>query len=455
MLHSLGKKFSKVARIAVGLGACASLLTGCANNNLPITSPARPMPPMPTVGPTTAVPKAVVSQEERIADAVRAALEKDFPRANAILGGIADPRHRAHVTAELFAILAAKNAEVAAALAIDLPPSLARTKAIEFAAVALLKQQSGESFRWAIHISDPTAARVARHAIAVELTRENPEAALREITAFPPGQARDDFLRTIAAVWAKRDTSGAISWIREQPDGALKHKLTSSVAFEIAQTSPGAAIALAESLPVGRDRWLIYSAIAQTWAVTDTKSALAWANHLPAGEARDAAIAGIQTGLGVPSTSRRTGGAPNGGFRGGRRAAFALGPTSVLPDTPAFTAWLATQPLKMSRDEAIIEFLKQRSSQDVGSIGSWVAGLTGDPSRQRAVDVYFEEVLRTSPANAANWLRSLPSSDQSPEKIEKAAREGTRTDPTAAAAWLRETNLPPFRQEEILQQSRP
>jgi len=226
--------------------------------------------------------------------------------------------------------------------------------------------------------------------------------------------------------------------------------LTSAIGFELAQTSPGRAIELAEMLPAGRDRWLLVSAIGQTWVAVDRKAALAWANNLPAGEPRDAALAGIETGLGVP-VSRRMAGAP--GTRGGSSRtrgsglAVALGTDIRSPD---FAAWLATQAPGLSLDAAIEEYVRQRGALQPEVVGTWVVALPGGSTRDRAMEIYFEALLQGSPAETAAWLRSLPSSDRNDERIEKTAQRWLMTNPEAARAWLLQVPLPPERKERLL-----
>ena len=55
----------------------------------------------------------------------------------------------------------------------------------------------------------------------------------------------------------------------------------------------------------GRDRWLLVGVIGRTWVARDPKAALAWAHALPAGTPREAALAGIDAGLGIASFRSR------------------------------------------------------------------------------------------------------------------------------------------------------
>jgi hypothetical protein len=255
-----------------------------------------------------------------------------------------------------------------------------------------------------------------------------------------------------AAAWARLDPEAAVSWLRAQPNDEIKQRLTSGIGFEMAQTRPDRAVAIAEMLPEGRDRWVLLSAIGQTWVAVDSKAALAWAGELPAGEPRDAALAGLTTGLGVP-VARRNAGAP--GLRGGRsRIRGGMAAVAAFPESnsPEFAAWLETQLPGMSRDDAILEYVRQRGALEPSTMGPWISALPGGPTRDRAMEIYLENVVPNSPAEAARWLRSLPRSNRSDEMIERTARRWLRTNPDAAAAWLEEMMLPPDLKERLLRE---
>lgn len=404
---------------------------------------------MPSMGPQTTAPIREVSEDEIVSTALRAALAGDFDAAQKALDLATGVANRASAATRLVVALAPQEPPKAARLALALPPGPTRASALEAAMGAWAKQAPDEALRRSLEIEDPTMADVARRAIARILVEKNPREALQRLqTTLPANQTREEMIATTAGAWARRDSDGAIAWLREQRNDSAYERFSSTVAFELAQVSPTRAIEIAEILPAGRNRWLILSGVAQTWVAQDQDAAISWANRLPPGEARDAAIAGINTGLGL-ATVRRSPSPSKAPGISRSRSAYTIGSEN---DPPAFAAWLATQPQPMSRDEAILEYVRQRGSQDSGAIGSWLANLTGQSARARAMEIYFQEILQGSPATAANWISSLPNSDRSDVMIENVARQWLRTDARAAEAWLRETNLPFIRQEEILKQ---
>jgi hypothetical protein len=426
--------------------ACA----GCGSGGINPSAP-RPLPPMPTMEIRSASAGNVVSEPEIVASASRFASLGDVTAALQELERVQNPKERARLGAEVVLNVAGPSPSSAAALALRLPPGAEQNEALKKVVVVWTKRDPTAALLWAVGISESTLGSIARRAVADESVRSNAEAAMIAFRALPVGPRRDEMLGYGIAAWTRLDADRALAWLRKQPDNELRQDLTRSAAFELAQRAPDRAVALAESLPPGRNRWLVFSAIAQTWVAKDQKASLTWASRLPASEAREAAFAGINTGLGV-GTSLHPASAPVPFTIDSGRASN-IGANQAENNSPAFAAWLATQPRTMSHDEAILEFVRQRGASDLGAVGNVVAALPDASVRQRAIDIYFDQALRNSPANAANWLRSLPASDQSQEMIEKTARQWIQSDPQAAEAWLQETSLPAFRKEELLRQA--
>lgn len=304
---------------------------------------------------------------------------------------------------------------------------------------------------WALALPGEPAATAARQAWVNRVAPDDLPAFCRELQAGPRSAGADETLGLAAAAWAGRTASDAVAWVRALPAGEVRGRLIASALFAVAQREPVRALAWAAELTDGRERWLLHTAIAQTWVAVDARAALAWANGLPAGDGREAAFAGIDTGLGVPGSRRRV--APPG--VSGRVVGGAMPDRRDWPEmqTPEFAAWAAAQPPGMSRDEAVLEFVRQRVNGSGGDVGAWIATLPGGPTRERAMEVYVDSLMPRSPAAVAEWLRTLPASDRSDRLIERLAQRWLLLSPGDAETWLRGTTLPPERQEWLLRQA--
>lgn len=423
-------------------------IVGCASEGARRETSVLARPAMPTVVPPARTVSLTPSETETVANALAAARRSDFPALRQTLELLTDRTAQGRVGAAIVATLTSENPSLASAAALALPASTAQFTALQTAVAAWARQDLPTAVTWAMTITDPELATIARRAVSEELVRQDAAASLQRLRSLPVSTARDQTLSLAAAAWSRREADAALSWARSVDDEALRRQLTVSIVFDLAQHTPTRAIQIAETLPASQERGRIFSAIAQTWIATDAPAAMAWAQSLPAGELREAAFAGVDTGNGGAGLRRRTT-APR---LGGSSRMGGTGVSAALPESnpPTFDLWLASQTRPMSRDEAIVEFIKQRGTLDVGAIGSWVTTLPGGPTRQRALEVYFDEILRGSPAAAANWLRSVPASDRSDAMVEEVARRWIQSEPGAAANWIRESNLPQFRKEELL-----
>lgn len=444
------RRTSVHATLTLGL---AVLLSGCAGSRTSSGSTADRKPAMPTIAPnpTNGAMPLPLTEAEALALAARQARTQDFAGAVRALHSGRDAETRSRLGLQLISLLAAENVSLAAATAEALPPGLAQTSALELVGRAWAQTNPDAALAWAMTLQEVNSALAARRAVTSERVRTEPHAVLDRIQSLPTSQARDDSLVLAAGAWARLNPDEALAWLETLPEGEQRQRLTSSVGFEIAQTDPRRAMSLAERLPAGRDRWLLVSAIGQTWVAMDPKAAFSWAQELPEGEARHAALAGIDTGSGVPST-RRVASVP--GMRGG--ASRTRGGTATIVAArasaePAFELWFATQPPGMSREEAILEFVRQQGAAQPFAVGQMLSSLPGGTVRQQAIDLQVQNLVNTAPEQAADFLRSLPRSEQDRAAVERTARRLLPTNPAAAEALLDQALIPPGRKAELLQ----
>jgi hypothetical protein len=208
-------------------------------------------------------------------------------------------------------------------------------------------------------------------------------------------------LTLVAGRWARRDSPAALAWARNLPAGETRTRMLTSIGIQVAQRDPQRAIEIAELLPAQRNRWILLGVIGRTWVASDRAAAFAWAQQLPAGSAREAALAGIDTGLGATTLHD---------IESNSQPALAAAPTRP-----------ATGRYGFERDEE----LKRR----------------------------FDELLRTSPAQAANWLESLPAADRRDEMVQQLTREWFATNPVAARQWLDENVMSDAQKRQLLRDS--
>jgi hypothetical protein len=352
--------------------------------------------------------------------------------------GPAEPRVRERVARAAAAILANEDPAAARRLAESLPPGAPRAAVWEVMVRQQVDRDAPKAVEWALGLADAGDGATVRRVVAEESVARSGGAAVRNLARLSPGPARDEVLGYAVAAWARRDPGAARAWIEEVPEGEGRRRWAAAAGFEVAQREPVRALDFVELLPPGRDRWLLLTAIAQTWIAVDASAAFAWCRGLPPGEAREAAVAGLDAGLGI-AVARRMVAPPEarGAGRGGGGGGGILEPvTGGLAG--AFAAWLEGQPAGLDREAALLAFIRQRSSADALAVAQWIELLPGVSLREQARDAYWQTLVAVSPDEAARWLAGLPRAGRSDLQVERTAREWARRDPGAAAAWLRD-----------------
>jgi hypothetical protein len=234
------------------------------------------------------------------------------------------------------------------------------------------------------------------------VARDAPGAAA-QVLALPATSGRDELLTLIASRWARWDSSAALAWARDLPAGDVRTRMLTSIGVELAQTDPQHAVAVVALLPEDRNRLIVLGAIGRTWVAKDRAAAFKWAQALPAGGQRDAAMAGIDAGLGATAwhdvAASRLPGLPG----------LVATTNDARPRTPQYG---------FERDEA----LKRR----------------------------FDDLMRASPAQAAQWLESLPAAERRDEMVQQLTREWFAQNPIAARQWLEDNVMSEAQKRQLL-----
>lgn len=378
-------------------------LGGCAGETAPVIQPRLPVV---LAGPPPA-PKPAGSTDDVLALAVERAGAEDTDGAVRAVAAL-PVAERNGVARELISTLAQADPFRAGRVALALPTTL-QSEGAEIAARAMLARDPAAAVQWALATSGPVAAFVARKTVADQLVERDPQGGVERLRALPASEARDQMLGFAAAGWARKDSTAATGWVRGLNNDEFKNRMATSVGFAIAQTEPERAVELVEMVPPGRDRGLLFNAIGQTWVARNANAAWAWARQLPAGDGREAALSGIEAGLGGSSSRRTRNGVPSAG-----------------------------------------------STRSRGLVGGGGGGLAGDPSllppgpaRDEALRRKFEEALRESPVRAANLLATLPVPDRRDEMMDELARQWLKLDPRAAENWMEQNILLRSRRDEL------
>ncbi len=381
--------------VAVILGGCVADVGPEKPIRMPIVGPIEPKAPVP----------AVTAAEARV-QATAAAREENAAELRRLLA-LLPWSERRDVARGVVETIGADDVAKAGWVVRAMAPGPALRAAAEEVARLRVARDPAAAMVWALAEDTPAVEFAVRLAVADAWVARDATGALRGITAQPPSPGRNEMVGFAAAAWGRRDAPAALAWARSLAADEERTRVVTSMGFAWAQTEPERAVEILALLPAARDRWLIVGAIAQTWVARAPDAAWAWARQLPAGPAREAALAGIETGLGGARASRDASASVVGG----------------------------------------------RGRGTTGGGGGTVSPLPPGLEREDALRREFDDVLRDSPAQAADWLANHPAPDRRDEMVDEVARRWLALNPEAARAWMERTILQPDRREQLLREA--
>jgi hypothetical protein len=361
---------------------------------------------MPTVGVIAPAPTPAVSEIEAVNRAAAAAAESAWGAVGAALA--TQPlTERPRLARALVARSVPGDFPQAERLVSALSSGPTQAAALEELARARVQHDPAAALNWALANPDPALRSGALQATATQLVELGAGSTLTRLLQLPDSPARTEILGYAAAAWVRREPRPALAWLQTLGPGDLKDRAATSMGFALAQFDPPVALELLQTLPAGRDRRVLIGAIGQTWVARHTDEAWRWARQLPDSADREAAFAGIETGLGgAGARAARDGRNALPRIRGGGGPADSA---AVVPPAPS------------ERDEA----------------------------RRRE----FAAVLQESPARAADWLTTLPPADRRDDFVEDLLRRWLPDNPTAAKTWIDQNISSPTRREFLLREA--
>ncbi len=293
----------------------------------------------------------------------------------------------------------------------------------------------------------------------------DPASAAAQLLTMPRRAALNN-VDSLAAAWAKRDPSAAMSWAQGLTDPALRSSALRNTISTIAQSDPARATALAMARPAGERRNLM-TGIAGSMADTDGPGAIAWAQGLTDPGERQRCLAAVASSSGSSDISTA------------QTAAMLLPPGAVRNETLQDVArmlgwndpqagkdWLLTlkpneQALVMRGivgplaevDEEAAEKLASglppsgdngwawrniasgKALKDPQAALTWSGTLETEQARLAATASIFEQWASHSPDNAATALGSISDANLRRTATEQLAGTWARRSPTEATQW--------------------
>jgi hypothetical protein len=186
------------------------------------------------------------------------------------------------------------------------------------------------------------------------LIASDPAAAGHLALAWEPGSLRDEFLRHVIRLWSAADIGSALTWLVSLLDEPDRNKAATAATAQVAQSDPAGAIELSSLLRTDMEDGSL-ERLAQLWTEEKPREAQAWILVQPASPLRDRLLVRIAH--------------------------------VRAQQEPAVAADLVLNhlPPGATRDEALLNVVRQWALRDPTSATAWVAQFPAGPLHTRAL----------------------------------------------------------------------
>ena len=328
------------------------------------------------------------------------------------LVGQSDRRLAGELAPQLIQQIAETDIAAAQALANQIPPGEARTRAI--------------------------AGMVAG------LANTDLPNALGVLEKLPAGAGKDEAMQQLAWVWGRQDPAAAAKYALTQPDTDGRSRMLDAAATEWAQRDPDTAAAFFKELAPGQGREVFADNLARHWAAADPEAAVKWVTSLDASDRRPdlmANLVGTWAQQSPHAAAAFAGQLPPELQEGAVRSVV----QAYAEQDPAMGAkWLSAFPEGELRDSAQAAFVNQWAQTDATAAAQWLRGQPESASRQSAIQEFTRSVSYREPASAWQWAASVADDGVRQNLQRDAMARWLRVDPGAAATALEAAqDLPP------------
>jgi hypothetical protein len=299
-----------------------------------------------------------------------------------------------------------------------LPVGTAKDKLVEIVGQQLTRQNPEEALRWVrSQLTGRALNRTLDFMVSI-LNWENPQQAAAIITSMPAGAERDSRINQTAASLAKQDLAAAIAWANQLPESSAIKQAWQGIAKQWAKDDLEAAAEYAVKLPAGVRQNALVEQVTTTWWQSDPPAALRWAQALTAGDRRTLAV-------------------------------FSVVSSWSAEEPEAAAAWVVKCPEGELRDLSMGGVVSRWARTDPAAAGEWLKTFPAGKSRDWGVENFM---LNSSnyPEYAAAAVTLISDAKQRNLCIENLARQWLRSDPEAARKWLDTLDLPADQIERLL-----
>ncbi len=294
------------------------------------------------------------------------------------------------------------------------------------------------AWKHAMTISDTQARRTALNAVATELSKTRPEAAIDLAMSLGMGSSRSHVLDGVWSEWAKRDLRAAVGYLKEHPDLPITPYFMGALA-QSARDNPQLALEQALSIPNANARENAVSQVVRSWFERDPAAAKAWALSLSDPALRNKALRSLLENMAQNDPTRALAALDEFGLSADQRrqALSNIFYQWVTQDPAAAFDYFINTPDAKTQEQlkyALSSSMRYLTSDEQSSL---LARLPeGNLKHEVISNMASNHVSNGRYAEAVTALNTLPDSTNRDSALQRLGSSWARDNPQAVAAWL-------------------
>lgn len=144
-------------------------------------------------------------------------------------------------------------------------------------------------------LTSPELREEATLILAQSWSHKNPQAAMDWVLGFPPDEPRQELLHRLLWNWAERDVAGIVGYLRQMPEGQDQQRGLEFIADYLIRRNPSKAVEVVALFPPNEAQDKRLRSLASAWASYDPEQARAWASQQTDKHVRDVVMPIVQS----------------------------------------------------------------------------------------------------------------------------------------------------------------
>jgi hypothetical protein len=290
----------------------------------------------------------------------------------------------------------------------------------------------------ALALNEKAGRSTALAAVAGEIAKTRPEAAVDLAMSLGLGTFRQYTLNSVFNEWGKQNMVGALDYLKRHPDLPVEGYTLANAIYQMAQENPVQATQQAAMLPPSNSRDYAIQSAMESWYSKDADAARRWAFEQKDPALRSAALKALVSAMAKDHPLEALAFLSQNDFNGSDEARTNLMRTWMERDPLSLLDHLAANPQDTNNSMTAYNIAYALGKATPEEQTSLLARLPETELKHNVIrQMANQEMERGRYAKAVSALNGLPDSSSRDSSLQRLGTTWASNDPQAAAAWLK------------------